>query len=138
MSKVAQAVCLSAVAALALAGCDKKVQLTIVNHTPDMLDVKVTTPDQGTMSVGTVGGNGSKLRHTIKIANDDLPAQCSVKAGMATAAKTFTVNEDTKGELWFHVDRDGIAGPMDKNTPYIRHTDPDVIEIKRGTRTVVD
>jgi hypothetical protein len=102
---------------LASAGCQKKVELTFFNHTDAVLPVKVTTPEHGTIEVGSIGAHGSQLRYTVRIKTDDLPAQCSCAVGLTS--KTFTVSEDTQDALWFHLDNKGLAGPMDKGTKWV-------------------
>lgn len=122
--------------AMTMVGCQKKMQLTIVNHTGSVLPVSVTTPEAGTVNVGSVGANGSSIRHTIRIKEDDLPASCSVRVGLVS--RSFTVNEDMKDKQWFHYDDKGLAGPMDKDTPYVTEKQTGEIRLRTEPRTIVE
>ena len=84
-----------------LAGCSKTVDLTFVNTTDRSMDVQLTTPNEGTESVGMVSPMGGKLKTTIKIPNDDLPANCEWQAGEFKGL--FTVNEKSPGKLWIDI-----------------------------------
>lgn len=117
-------------------GCQKKLDLTFVNHTGRVLAVKVTTPDAGTMQAGSVGPSGSKLRYSVRIPAEDLPATCTCAVGIAS--KTFTVTEDTKQKLWFHYTEKGLAGPMDKDTPFVDVTKEREIKVTVPGGTVVE
>jgi len=120
----------------ALGGCQKKIDLTFYNHTNTALPVRVTTPDDGTMTAGTIAGNGSMLNYTIRLATDGLPASCSAAVGVGT--KTFTVTKDTKEHLWFHYTKKGLAGPMDKNAGVTVIQQTGEINAPGGTRMIID
>jgi len=121
--------------AMTSVGC-KKVELTFYNHTDMTLPVRVTTPDAGTMNVGSIAGNGSMLNYTIKLKNEDLPAACSATVGVGT--RSFTVTEDTKDHLWFHYTDKGLAGPMDKKAGMTVIQQTGEVRVKTGTRMIVD
>ena len=121
---------------MAAVGCQKRIELTFVNHTDTPHEVKVTTPERGTATVGSVGADGGQLHHTIRINNDDLPAQCSVRVGLLS--KTFEVNQDMKDKQWFHRDDKGLAGPMDKKAVYTTKKVIQEIRTSGGTTTVID
>jgi hypothetical protein len=84
-----------------LAGCSKTVDLTFVNTTDKSLDVQLTTPNEGTEAMGMVSPLGGKLKSTIKIPNDDLPANCEWKAGEFKGL--FTVTEKSANKLWIDI-----------------------------------
>ena len=117
--------------AMTAAGCQKKVQITFFNHTNSVLPVKVTTPEHGTVPVGSIAGNGSQIRYTVRIKTDLLPAQCACAMGLAS--KTFTITEDTPDRLWFHLTRKGLAGPVDEGTTLIDAEK--IIDVKTTIRT---
>ena len=97
-----------------LVGCDKKMQLTFVNATPEARPVEMTVPGDGTMFVGTMGGMGSRVRKTIKINKDELPAEIEWTAG--DVGGRFTVDKHTEDKLTIPVDSKHNLGPIDKNT----------------------
>ena len=103
-----------ALCGLAATGCQKKVRITFINHTDEVLPVTVTTPSEGTITFGSVPAN-SNLRCVVRIPTDDLPALCSAKVGLI-GSKSFTISEDTKDKLWFHYTDKGLAGPADEET----------------------
>ncbi len=119
-----------------LVGCQKKIDLTFYNHTDTTLPVKVTTPDDGTMNVGTIAGNGSMLNYTIRVNTSDMPANCSAVVGIGN--KSFAVTEDTKEHLWFHYTKQGLAGPMDSNANVTVISQTGEVEVSHGTRMIVD
>ena len=104
-----------ALCGLAATGCQKKVRITFVNHTDETLPVSITTPNDGTINVGSVGGNSNSIPYTVRIPTDDLPALCSAKVGLI-GGKSFTISEDTKDKLWFDYTDKGLAGPRDEDT----------------------
>lgn len=81
-----------------LAGCNKTVEMTFVNATDKSLDVQLSTPNEGTESVGMVSPLGGKLDTKVKIPNDDLPANCGWKAGEFSGQ--FTVTKNSPDRLW--------------------------------------
>ncbi len=120
---------------IATGGCTKKVDLTVYNHSPSAIGLKVTTPDAGTMSIGTVNGDGGRLSHPVRVKNEDFPAQVTLSAGMGNS-QSFTVTEDTRNELWFHVTESGrLAGPYEKDDVHVETEDAGEMEvtIERGT-----
>ncbi|MFP4106618.1 MAG: hypothetical protein ACLFVU_11085 [Phycisphaerae bacterium] len=124
------------VSLVTLVGCDKKYNLTFVNHTDQSMEVKVTPPMGSTQTIGQIGADGSQLNYSIKVNTDDMPATTSVKAGMMS--RSFTITEDTPGKLWFHIDDKGIQGPLDKKTPYVNTSVKNRITLPAGSRTVVE
>ena len=128
---VAVALCM-----LAAVGCQKKVQLTIINHTADTLPVVVTTPDDGSANAGSVQGNGSALRYTVRINLDSLPAPCTVKVGLVS--RNFTVNQDMREKQWFHYTDKGLAGPTDEKTTTTVVEPVSDIKLKTSVGTVVE
>ena len=115
--------------AMTAVGCQKRVELIFVNNTPNVLDVKVTTPGEGTENAGQVGGHGSQLPYTVRINVDDLPASCTAAVGLVS--KTFTVNQDTKDKLWFYYTKKGLAGPVDKDTTFVDVQQTGEITVKK-------
>ena len=92
-------------------GCDKKVQLTFQNLTPESRDIQLSTPD-GTEYIGTVPPAPAKIKHELKIKQDELPTNITWQAGDLSG--TFPVNKDTPDKLW--VDIGSGRGPRDKHT----------------------
>ena len=128
---VAVALCM-----LAAVGCQKKMQLTIINHTADVLPVVITTPDDGSVNAGSVQGNGSALTYTVRINIDSLPAPCTVKVGMV--GRGFTVNQDMREKQWFHYTDKGLAGPTDKKTTTTVLEQTGDVKLKVSGGTVVE
>lgn len=97
-----------------VAGCDKKVKLEFDNMTAQPLDVSVSGPGVGHEMVGYVGPHG-RLRHTVKVPKDVLPATLTWQAGQFQGP--ITITKDTEGPLFIRLDDVfGPSGPMDKNT----------------------
>jgi len=120
-----------------MVGC-KKVNLMVYNHSDSARDIKVTTPDEGTLPVGSVSAGGGRLSYTMKIKNEDMPARCSVSAGVGNT-QAFTVNEDTKDKLWFHVTRNGeLTGPFTKDDTFVDTEDMGEIELEVREEMIVD
>ena len=119
------------------AGCSKQITFTVYNHGDTARNIQITVP-QGTMSVGSASPDGGRIVRTLKIKNEDLPAQCNLSAGFG-ASQSFTVDELTKDKLWFHISKDGaITGPLDKDSTHIENADPDVIRLKSPPRMIVE
>ena len=125
-----------ALCGLAATGCQKKVKITFINHTNETLPVSVTTPSDGTIAVGSIGGNSS-LPCVVRIPTDDLPALCSAKVGLI-GGKSFTISEDTKDKLWFDYTDKGLAGPRDEDTDASVTQQTGEITIESGPRTIVE
>ncbi|MCE5326689.1 MAG: hypothetical protein LLG01_09760 [Planctomycetaceae bacterium] len=105
-------VALVACAAVA-AGCEKKVLVTVMNHSDLARTVRLSTPDE-TMTMGTVGAEGRQSM-TLAVKTSDMPAQCRIAAGTGSDL-SFPVTDDTPSKLWFHITKDGkLAGPYGKN-----------------------
>ncbi|KPK79300.1 MAG: hypothetical protein AMJ81_13470 [Phycisphaerae bacterium SM23_33] len=125
-----------ALCAMMTAGCQKQLELTFVNHTNSVVPVRVSTPQTGTMEAGSLGPSGSKLHCTIRIEMEDLPALCTCTVGVGF--KTFTVTKDTKGKLWFHYTKEGLAGPTDKEGSLVGGTQEGEIKPPAPAGTVVE
>ncbi|MGC9455868.1 MAG: hypothetical protein ACP5HU_13565 [Phycisphaerae bacterium] len=123
-------------------GCEKKVTLTTMNHTGQSLNVRYTTPADGTKAAGTVGPNGS-LTHAVRVKTDDLPAQCSYRVdnlgGGVLSQTSFQISEDTPGQLWFHVTSDGrLAGPYTKDDVHVESHEGSDVQIDMGGQMIVE
>jgi hypothetical protein len=115
-------------------GCDKKIQLTVANHSDISRTVQMSTPDE-TMNVGTVSPNG-RMKTTLSVKTSDLPADCYLTAE-GGAKQTFTVTEDSPSKWWFHISADGVlAGPYGKDDVHAETTESNTL-VPLGTRTVV-
>ncbi len=75
-----------------LGGCGKQVSLTFFNLTGDMIDVYVTTPQDGRKNIGLVPPMGN-IRHNLMIPTKQLPAECSWQTG--SFSQTFIVDKNT-------------------------------------------
>jgi hypothetical protein len=84
-----------------LGGCTKDVDLTFVNVGDKSLDVQLTTPNEGTENVGMVPPMGGKLKTTVKIPNDELPANCAWTAGEFNGQ--FSITKKTPDKLWIDI-----------------------------------
>jgi hypothetical protein len=124
---------MTVLASLALAtGCEKKVQLTIANHSETARALQLSTPEE-TSTIGSVGAGG-RLVTVLKVKDSELPAQCRLSAG--AAAQSFAVTKESPDKWWFHITKDGqVTGPygekdvhtetektMDVTTPVGRET----------------
>jgi hypothetical protein len=128
-------VTLVAIAMLA-GGCNKKVQLSIANHSSTARTIQVTVPDE-TMTLGQVGADGGRLTSTVTVKNSDLPAQLQLSAG-AGATNSFMVTEDTPDKLWFHVTRDGkLAGPYDKKDVHVETEETGKVNVSVDQQMIV-
>ena len=99
-------------AALAVVGCDKTVQLTVTNVTAQERSVELLSPER--VNMGEVGPNGGKLPFTLKVDEEDLPATVAVQAG--DKKLQFTLRKDSPDKLWIDIQDDGIYGPRDAKT----------------------
>jgi hypothetical protein len=127
-------ICLAA-CALGLAGCDKKIKLTIRNHTDVARQVQITNTEE-TMTVGRLAA-GSVMRTTLKVKKSDLPAQCGIAAD-GTPTQAFLVDDDTPGKLWFHITKEGtISGPYGENDEYVETEKTMDITAPVDQRTIV-
>jgi len=104
---------MAVIASAALAtGCDKKIELTIMNHSESARTIQLTTPDE-TSTIGSVSAGG-RMATVLKLKDSDLPAQCRMSAG--AAAQSFSVTKDSPDKWWFHVTKDGqVTGPYGKD-----------------------
>lgn len=94
------------------AGCDKKIELTVMNHSETTRTIQLTTPEE-TATIGSVSAGG-RLATVLKVKDSELPAQCRISAG--AAAQSFSVTKDSPDKWWFHVTKDGqVTGPYGKN-----------------------
>ena len=127
----AAAVLLAAV----LAGCSTTYDLTFTNITAQQRAVEMTTPE-GPVSVGVVEPDGGKLRYSLKLDNDDLPATCVVKCG--NDSRQFTLTRDTRTELWIDIRPDGIFGPRDKKAKVNVKSQTEIKNVPVQQDTVVE
>jgi len=120
-----------------MVGCSKQVTLTIRNHSATARNIQITVPE-GTRPIGSVSPGGFII-HTVKIKNDHLPAVCNCSAG-AGASQSFTVDDQTRKELWFHITKNGVlAGPYDKDAVHTETSDPTVdIKLRSDPRMIVE
>ena len=119
-----------------LAGC-KKVELNIRNHSNMTRQLQLTTPDQGTMSIGAVSAGGGTTTFKMTVKNEDLPAQCNLSAGPGSS-QSFTVTEDTKDKVWFHIGGDGrITGPLDKDDTHVETEDRGEIDVTVSEEMII-
>lgn len=103
-----------AVCAVLATGCEKKMLVTVMNHSDLARTVTLSSPDE-TYTVGTVSANEGRQSTTFAVKNDDLPAQCRIGAGTG-ADLNFQVTKDTPDKLWFHITKDGrVTGPYRKD-----------------------
>ena len=117
------------------AGCAKKVKVTIANHSAHSRSIDLTVPD-GTTRVGAVSAGGS-LTHTLKVKNDDLPAECNYSAG-AGSSQSFTVTEESPDKWWFHITKDGhLIGPLTKKDVHVETEDRGEIEVEVHRKTIL-
>jgi hypothetical protein len=119
-----------------MVGCSKQVTLTVFNHSATARNIQVTIPE-GTRPVGSVSAGGMII-HTVEIKNKDLPAVCNCTAG-AGASQSFTIDDETRSKLWFHITKDGaLAGPYDKDSVHTETGDPDVdIKLRSDPQMIV-
>jgi hypothetical protein len=124
------------ISAAVLAGCTKKIKVTIRNHTTSDKTVQLTVPD-GTRTIGVVGKN-SGMTHTLAVKKDDLPAQCHYAAG-AGASVSFEVSDDSPDIWFFHITNDGkLAGPYGKNDVHTETENRGKVELRTGTQMIVE
>ena len=119
-----------------LAGCTKKMRVTISNHSAEARRITVTCPD-GTLPVGAVSAGG-RFTHTLAVKAEDLPAQCTYSAGMGVS-QSFTVSEDTKDKLWFRITKDGqLMGPYTKDDVHVETEDRGTVKLTIPAGTVIE
>ncbi|MCE5278083.1 MAG: hypothetical protein ABFD92_10010 [Planctomycetaceae bacterium] len=113
--KSAKILLVALVACVAVAaGCEKKVLVTVMNHSDLARSVKLSTPDE-TIPMGTVGAEGGRQSMTLAVKTSDLPAQCRIAAETGSDLN-FPVTDDTPSKLWFHITKGGkLVGPYRKN-----------------------
>ena len=125
------------VCAVMLAGCTKKVRVTVYNHSESPMRVRVTVPD-GTVQLGAVSANGGRVSHVVKVKHEDFPAPCSASAGPGNMQR-FEIDDDTPKKLWFHITTKGrLVGPYEKRDEHVEETIDTEIKVKSRARTVVD
>lgn len=120
-------------AGLTLVGCDKKVELTFINATPQTRDIQVTAPE-GTFMAGTAGGQGGRVHTTLKLKKDELPATIIWQAG--DIGSRFTIDSKTKDKLAVPIEAGRQIGPIDKNTEVQTRDQKETIH--KETREVVE
>jgi len=131
--KISQLASVAVLSAGLAAGCTKKVEITVFNHTDVSRTLQLTVPDE-TTTLGAIGPNG-RLSTTLVVKTADLPASCNLSAG-AGASQSFTVTEDSPSKWWFHVTRQGrLVGPYGKKDVHVETEDGGTIEVPVKRRT---
>ena len=99
----------------AIAGCDKKVTLTFVNTTDQSRPLELSAPTAGSEHLGVLPPSGGKVKHTLKINKDDLPATVNWQAG--DAGGNFTVDKKTPKEQLIYIREGGKStAPLPKKS----------------------
>ena len=107
--------------AAGLVGCqEKKVMLTFTNTNSNAISVKLVERDIAGMPIGSVPGNGGKLRYKIEIDKDFLPIDYTMETAEYPPHK-FSIDVKTKSKLWIHITPTGIIGPVGEDD-VVRHT----------------
>lgn len=131
--KISHLASVALLSATLAAGCTKKVNVTIYNHTDVSRTIQLTVPDE-TSALGAVGPGG-RLSSTLVVQKSDLPASCNLSAG-AGASQSFTVTEDSPSRWWFHITRQGrLVGPYGKRDVHVETEDGGTIEVPVKRRT---
>jgi hypothetical protein len=115
-----------------LAGCKKEYELTFVNHKAEAVQVDLTTPE-GPQSLGTLAPHDS-VKTTLKLDEDELPADCTYTAG--DEKKPFQLTKDMRTQQWIHIGTD--QGPIDKKVKVIRKRETEVKDKPVDQGTVVE
>lgn len=136
MKRILVTVAVLAALGMLAGGCTKKVTLSITNHSDMTRDIQVTTPEE-TLTLGQVGPNGGKITHPIRIKTEEFPAQVRLSAE-GGAHVSFTVTDDTKDKLYFHISGEGaMSGPHTKDDVYVETVKDADVTVKSGGRMVV-
>lgn len=108
---------LAALAISAMAGCDKRVEITFTNASPRPAEVQLNGPGKGTGLLGSMGGTGGRVRTEVAVSKSQLPAHYTWNAGPWTGG--FVINKKTPKQLW--IDVGTRRGPRDKKTEIKEH-----------------
>lgn len=111
------------VSAVVLGGCTKDVRLTFTNTTDTSRIVTLTLPGEGPDTIGSLPP-ASQLVQKIKIKNEDLPASVGFAGGDQNGV--FTVNEDSKDEMFIDFTPNGPQVRSNKKTLVIQKTEKTV------------
>ena len=117
MSKLGMVVLVLSV--VVLAGCEKTFKITITNASTQGRQLEMKDPN-GFHPLGVLQPGRSR-QYTLKLPQDELPADCELKAG--AMAKSFTLDKKDKDEQYIYLEENGIVGPIDEKT-----------EVKKATR----
>ena len=121
---------------LALVGCDKTVMLTWTNVTAQARDVELASPAAPRGVVGTVPGDGGKLRHKLTLDEEDLPATVVWSAGDQSGQ--FTINKNTPDKLWIDIKPGGPGAPRDEKTKVKAERNVEIKNVPVHQDTVVE
>ncbi len=97
---------------MAMVGCDKTVTITFTNVTDKPADLVLERPDGPDRDIYLRPGGQTECK--LKVAEDELPAQCAVN--LDRKAYPFEIDKKTPDKLWIDVTDEGIQGPRDKYT----------------------
>ena len=100
-----------------IGGCDKKVEITFTNISPNPVEVQLNGPGKGTGLLGSAGGTGGRVRTEIKVSKSRLPAHYTWNAGPWTGG--FAIRKKTQSPMW--IDIGTGRGPRDKHTEINEH-----------------
>jgi hypothetical protein len=135
MNKTAKIAMLAVLGCVVLfTGCDKKVDLSFTNTTDQTLSLQLTTPEEGTQMLGVLPPTGGKLKHEVKISEDDLPANCMWRAGDITGE--FTINK--KSPNWLGIDILPTGGRVRDKKTAVNDTHKSETKTKVSQDTVVE
>jgi hypothetical protein len=98
-----------------LAGCEKTFNITITNATPQASALEMKDPS-GFHPLGLLEPGRSR-HYTLKLAQDELPADCELNAG--GMKKAFPLDKNDKDEQYFYLDASGIVGPTHSKREYV-------------------
>lgn len=122
--------------AIAVAGCDKEVRITWTNTTSQLRTVELAGPGVGATYVGNLPPDGGKLRYSLEVEDDLLPADYQWKAGDRSGR--FTVTEDSPEGLWIDVAPDGGSGPRGEDTEITEQRRIEIREVPLDQQEVVE
>lgn len=110
---------------LVLVGCSHTVEVVVHNPTDNTFAVKARGPGIGVKALGSVAGNGGKLRKDVSLRSKDLPASLTIEVGKQELTFTITGSVD---QIVLGFERDKLI-KIGK--------DPINIEIKTDTKTPI-
>jgi len=121
------------VVGLLAVGCKKEVNLTFVNPTDKALDLRLTTPEEGTEYLGTLPPQGGKIKTKVKIDEEDLPTNLTYRAGEFTGS--IPVSKQSPNSIWVDVDSGRVR---DKKTTVHEERKTEIKEVPLKQETVVE